>query len=47
MAFFFIEMRVDGTELIRANMPSGDYWCSLNVEDIDKIYTDHFTLLRK
>lgn len=27
-------------------MPSADYWYSLNIEELDKIYTGHFTLLR-
>lgn len=27
-------------------MPSTDYWYEINIQDIDKIYTGHFTLLR-
>ncbi len=29
-----------------AKMPSTDYWYEININDIDKVYTGHFTLLR-
>ena len=28
------------------NMPATDYWYEINIEEIDKIYVGHFTLLR-
>jgi gliding motility-associated-like protein len=27
-------------------MPSTDYWYEISVDEIDKTYTGHFTLLR-
>lgn len=29
-----------------SDMPSTDYWYEINIQDIDKVYTGHFTLLR-
>ncbi|MBQ0029984.1 MAG: T9SS type B sorting domain-containing protein [Bacteroidales bacterium] len=29
------------------NMPTTDYWYEINVQEIDKIYTGHFTLIRR
>ena len=27
-------------------MPATDYWYEININDIDKVYTGHFTLIR-
>ncbi|MFA6780327.1 MAG: T9SS type B sorting domain-containing protein, partial [Paludibacteraceae bacterium] len=36
----------DGTDINGNNLPSTDYWYTINVPVIDKIYVGHFTLLR-